>query len=82
MCDEIWVIMITSELAIERLLQRNNISKEEAFKRINVQLSTEERIKYAKVVIYNTSTLEELRPIISKEWKNLQDRNPNKLSKI
>jgi len=82
LCDEVWAIVITPEVAIQRLAERNNMTKEEALKRINTQLSNEERSKYANVIIYNQSTIEEFRSNIAKEWKSLQARKSNILCKI
>jgi dephospho-CoA kinase len=60
--DTVWVVTVDPEVAIERLMKRNNFSEEEAKKRVSAQISNEERCRHANVVIRNTgdfSTLEE-----------------------
>ena len=47
------------DLQIKRLMERNNISLEEAINRINNQMNVKEKIKRADYVIDNSKTLEE-----------------------
>jgi len=53
LCDEIWATETDDDIAIRRLMKRNKLSKEEAVRRMNSQLSNEERNKYAKIIIRN-----------------------------
>eukprot|EP00009_Paramoeba_aestuarina_P008862 CAMPEP_0201522038 /NCGR_PEP_ID=MMETSP0161_2-20130828/16416_1 /ASSEMBLY_ACC=CAM_ASM_000251 /TAXON_ID=180227 /ORGANISM="Neoparamoeba aestuarina, Strain SoJaBio B1-5/56/2" /LENGTH=228 /DNA_ID=CAMNT_0047920789 /DNA_START=65 /DNA_END=749 /DNA_ORIENTATION=+ len=54
--DEVWVVVTDPDVAIERLMARNKLSKEEAQKRINSQITNEEREKVANVVVRNDGT--------------------------
>lgn len=51
--DTVWVVTVNPDLAIGRMQRRNNITKEEAMKRLKSQISNEERVKYANVVVKN-----------------------------
>lgn len=58
-CDEVWVVWVDRETQLERLCQRDNISREDALKRIEAQMPLDEKAKRAKVVIDNRHTIEE-----------------------
>lgn len=53
MCTKLWVVTVNPELAVSRIKRRNNLSEEEALKRVNAQISNEERIQHADVVVKN-----------------------------
>lgn len=74
LCDEIWVVVVEPELAVERLASRNGLDPEAARARIDSQLSNAERISRADVVIENNSTLDALNARISEAWTQLQGR--------
>lgn len=52
------LIYATKEQSLERLMQREKLSKEEALKRIQAQMDIEEKVPLADFVIYNTGTYE------------------------
>ncbi|HEC1781581.1 TPA: dephospho-CoA kinase [Campylobacter lari] len=52
------LIYAPKELLLQRLMQRDNLDKNEALKRINLQLDIEEKLKKADFVIKNTSGYE------------------------
>ncbi|ACK42164.1 MULTISPECIES: dephospho-CoA kinase [Dictyoglomus] len=56
--DEIWVVYAPFEIQLERIIKRDNISQEEAIKRIKAQIPIEEKVKKADFVIYNDKDLE------------------------
>ncbi len=58
--DAIVVISASQKLRIERLVNRDKISKELAKQRIEKQISIRDKINWADYVIHNNSTLEEL----------------------
>lgn len=72
--DEIWVVTVAPEIAVERLATRNGLNAEAARARIASQLSNEERTAQADVVIENNSDLEALEQCIEAAWENLQQR--------
>ena len=57
---EIWVVHCSQEQQLQRLIQRNHLNREQARARINSQLSIEEKVTHADVVLDNSSTLEVL----------------------
>ncbi|MFN6481090.1 dephospho-CoA kinase [Nostoc sp. DedQUE07] len=57
---EIWVVRCSQEQQLQRLIQRNHLNAEQARARINSQLSIEEKVAHADVVLDNSSTLEVL----------------------
>ena len=60
LADEIWVVVVEPDLAVERLAERNGLDEEAARARIASQLSNAERTARADIVIENNGTLEEL----------------------
>ncbi len=72
--DELWVTVASEDVALERLAGRGGLSPEEALERIRSQLSNEERIRRADVVINTDSTLDELREKVAMEWRRLLER--------
>ena len=57
--DEIWLVYVDRETQIRRLMDRDDISRDYAEKKINSQISVEEKRKKADVIIDNSGTLEE-----------------------
>ena len=57
--DEIWLVYVDREIQIERLMKRDGISRDYAEKKINSQISVEEKRKKSDVIIDNSGTLEE-----------------------
>jgi len=57
--DEVWVVLASKENRLKRLVG-NGLTKEQAAKRINSQLSQGDYLKMADVVIRNDGTLKEL----------------------
>lgn len=56
------LILITcrKEIQINRIIARDNCTKEEAISRINSQMSQEEKVKFADYIINNSNSFEEL----------------------
>ncbi|MEJ6455895.1 dephospho-CoA kinase [Fusobacterium nucleatum] len=59
-CDKILVVISDYEVQLDRIVERDKIDRELASKIVKAQLSNEERIKKADVVIENNSNLEDL----------------------
>ena len=57
---EIWVVRCSEAQQLQRLIQRNHLSREQAQARIDSQLPIEEKAARADIVLFNTFTLEEL----------------------
>lgn len=60
LCDKILVVISDYEIQLNRIVERDKIDKDLASKIIKSQISNEERIKKADIVIENNSSIEEL----------------------
>jgi dephospho-CoA kinase len=74
MVDEVWVVSVPVEVARERLMARNGITAEQADARIGSQLTNAERERYAKVIIDNSGSLEDLEQKVDRAWSGLAAR--------
>ena len=72
--DEIWVVVVEPDIAVERLATRNGLDADAARARIASQLSNEDRTARANVVIENNGDLAALDQRISGAWGELQQR--------
>ena len=72
--DQIWLVDVTEETQLSRLMTRNSLSQEEAEKRIAAQLSLREKRKRADVLIDNNGTVEETRHQIRDSLRKLERR--------
>ena len=66
--DEIWVVISDPEEVINRLGVRNGLSREDAVKRIDSQMSNDERIEHGDVVVENTGSMEDLQTRVNSLW--------------
>jgi len=67
--DEVWVTVASESTVLKRLQERVGLSKEESLSRIRSQLSSEERIKRADVVINTDCSLDELKARVRELWE-------------
>lgn len=58
--SEIWVVACSPELQLKRLMQRNNLTREQAQNRIDSQMPLSEKIKQADVVLNNIADKKQL----------------------
>ena len=72
--DQIWLVDVTEETQLSRLMARNALSQEEAEKRIAAQLSLQEKRKRADVLIDNNGSLEETRQQLRDALQKLERR--------
>ena len=66
MFDKIVFIYCDDKIRLERLLKRENYTKEYAKSRMKSQLNQDGKVKYSDIVIYNNSTIEELEKLVKK----------------
>ncbi|RZI48656.1 dephospho-CoA kinase [Lactococcus kimchii] len=59
--DEIWLVTVTEEIQLERLMARNHFTKEEAKKRIDAQMPLAQKRKFADRILDNSGSLEMLK---------------------
>ena len=73
--DEVWVVSVSPDAARERLMARNNMSAEDADARINSQLSNDERLRHADIVLDTDCPLDEVRGRVEAAWTALAQRS-------
>ncbi len=76
--DKIIVVWCGSDIQLKRLMLRNNLSKKEALKRIDSQLSQEEKKRYSDFLIDTTEGFEVTRKQTSEVFKELKENLPKK----
>lgn len=64
--DEIWLVYVAQDTQIERLIKRDNISYEDAYKRVIAQMPIELKKNFADVVIENSEGIKDLRNKVKK----------------
>jgi dephospho-CoA kinase len=72
--EELWATVAPEDTVLDRLRDRSGYSEEKSKTRISAQLSNEERVKQADVVIDTDCTLEELKTKVIVEWQKLLGR--------
>ena len=72
LADQIWLVVASEPVVIERLARQRNLSPEQVRTRIAAQLSNEERLKHAHVVIRNDGSLDEVRAAVQQAWDQLR----------
>ncbi len=75
--EELWITIAPEVMVLDRLKARSRYSPKEAKTRMRSQLSNEERIKEADVVIDTDCTLGELKNRVMVEWQRLLERMSN-----
>ncbi len=60
LCDEVWLVVVTLQIQIERLRQRDSISSEQARRIIANQMPLTEKQKRADIIIDNNHSMTDL----------------------
>jgi dephospho-CoA kinase len=74
MVDLVVLVYISREKQVERLIERNGFSREEAMMRISSQMPIEEKLSHADVVIPNEGTVEETERTLDSVWEEFKKR--------
>jgi dephospho-CoA kinase len=72
------LVYISPEAQIERIMTRNGFTREEAEYRLRSQMSINEKLPLADIVINNEGPPEETRKIVEEYWPELIERERNK----
>lgn len=67
--DRVWVVYIDRELQMERLIDRDGLTPEQAGQRISAQMSLDEKRQYADLIIDNRGTREQTRSQVEQAWR-------------
>ncbi len=69
--DEIWVVIVDHDVAIERSMNRDGSNREAVEKKLDAQLTNEERISRSDIVIENNGDPEQLIDRVQLEWSRI-----------
>lgn len=75
MFEKIIVVYASEEQQLQRLIERDGFSREDATKRLEAQMPIEEKLKHADYVVHNTTSLENARIEVENIYKELQRLN-------
>ena len=73
--DVVMLIYTSFDIQLSRVMLRDKISKENAVKRIEAQMSPEEKIKYADIVVDNNGNYSDLKENIKKVYQGKFSKN-------
>ena len=73
--DEVWVVAVELEVAIERAMARDGLAADEVRARLDAQTSNAERRRHADVVIDNSAGLDELHRQLDRQWKRVAGKS-------
>jgi dephospho-CoA kinase len=76
LADEVWVTVAPPEVVAARTAKRSGLSVEEVLRRIEAQMSNEERAARSQVIIDTDCPLERTREQVDEEWRRLLERLP------
>ena len=72
--DELWVVYVTEDIQMQRLIKRNNLSSKEAAERIHSQMPLKKKLNYADVVLDNNGSQEQLYQQITVAYQQLKHK--------
>lgn len=80
--DKLVVVHCQPEIQVERLMRRNNLSRQEALRRINAQMPQEEKIRYADFLIDTSEDYERTRERTLEVFQKLKELSKEKSRKV
>jgi dephospho-CoA kinase len=69
--DTVWLVVAGRTVVTERITTQRGLSADDVARRIDSQLSDDERRRFADVVIENTGSLDALRHEVARLWQHL-----------
>ena len=69
--DYVWLVAVSRETQLKRVMERDKLTCEDAWNRINAQMTNEERMKYADAVIDTTYPINIVTNRVKELWYNL-----------
>lgn len=72
-CHKLLVVYIPEDMQIQRLMERDSITRDQAMAMLKAQLPIEEKLGYADFVIRNDGSLEETRRQVEELWAKLKE---------
>jgi len=80
--DLVLLVYASREDQIRRIMQRNGFSRDEAERRLSVQMDIDEKLKHADIVVRNQASLARTREDLDQIWKELVAREREKRKAI
>jgi len=71
LADQVWVTVAPPEIAAERVAERSGLSVEQVMERIRAQMSNEDRVRRAHVVIDTSGDMESTRKQALERWQEV-----------
>jgi len=71
LADQVWLVIASEPVVTDRLAKQRHLAPEQVRSRIASQLSNEERLKHAHVVIRNDGSLDDVRATVQHAWEQL-----------
>ena len=68
MMDEVWLVYVNETTQIERLMNRNGYTREDAIARINSQMRLDDKRAYTDIIIDNNGTPHDLIVQLNTIW--------------
>jgi len=72
-CHKLLVVYVPQEVQLQRLMERDKITRDQAMAMLKAQLPIEEKLGYADFVIRNDGPLEETRKQVRELWARLKE---------
>ena len=69
--DTVWLVVASRAAVTQRITAQRGLSAGDVARRIDSQLSDDERRRFADVVIENTGSLDALRHEVERRWRQL-----------
>jgi dephospho-CoA kinase len=66
--DYVWVVVASGAAVTERLAKQRNLAPDQVRARLAAQLSNEDRLRHAHVVITNNGSLAEMQAVVKHAW--------------
>jgi dephospho-CoA kinase len=70
--DKIWIVTADKEIRMKRIMERNELSREEIQKRMDSQIEDRDYLKIANEVLDNNGHIEELEKTVARLYVNLK----------
>ena len=72
--DEVWLMLVPPAVAAQRIMERSGLSADDAEARIASQLSNEDRLRHADMIIDTDCSLAEVARRVDEFWEGLMAR--------
>jgi len=72
--DEVWVVVVDPEVAVQRAMARDGVDEESIRKRLAAQTTNDQRMAVADVVIRNEGDLDTLKTKVTDAWQAVKLR--------